>query len=419
MKICLTILSFLVSLTLIAQETYRTQIYEPKIKTLQIGVNGETLGLPIIELNSSNVLLISFDEMSHESHFYSYEVLHCDADWTISKQLNSGEYLTGFTSGSITDYTTSLNTTFLYTHYKFMLPNDEMGFKISGNYVVLIYEDNQKDKPIAQACFSIVDPQVSITTTVRGNTDTELNGRLQQLDFEVNLNGYSVRDPQSEIKVVVRQNNRIDNEVTDIKPTFMSGSRLSYINNKALIFDGGNEYHRFDISSVYAAGVGVATIRFDQSGSGSGYNAYLYNDKIQRSKSYVYDQDVNGRFVINMQNASDDAVEADYMYVHFSLPTPQPFFDGLLYLGGEFNYNLLNNTSVMKYDVNNGKYFQTVLLKQGGYNYQYWFVPKGEKKASAERVDGSYWQTVNEYTIYIYHRPWGERYDKLIGVKDI
>ncbi|MFA5047144.1 MAG: DUF5103 domain-containing protein, partial [Paludibacter sp.] len=227
MKICLTILSFLVSLTLIAQETYRTQIYEPKIKTLQIGVNGETLGLPIIELNSSNVLLISFDEMSHESHFYSYEVLHCDADWTISKQLNSGEYLTGFTSGSITDYTTSLNTTFLYTHYKFMLPNDEMGFKISGNYVVLIYEDNQKDKPIAQACFSIVDPQVSITTTVRGNTDTELNGRLQQLDFEVNLNGYSVRDPQSEIKVVVRQNNRIDNEVTDIKPTFMSGSRLS------------------------------------------------------------------------------------------------------------------------------------------------------------------------------------------------
>ena len=34
-----------------------------------------------------------------------------------------------------------------------------------------------------------------------------------------------------------------------------------------------------------------------------------------------------------------------------------------------------------------------------------------------EKVEGSFWQTGNEYTIYVYHRPWGERYDKLIGVK--
>jgi len=94
------------------------------------------------------------------------------------------------------------------------LPNNDIGFKISGNYVVVIYEDNKVDSPIAQVCFSIVEPKVSINATIRGNTDTELYGRLQQLDFDLKLNAYPVRDVNSELKIVIRQNNRFDNEVT-------------------------------------------------------------------------------------------------------------------------------------------------------------------------------------------------------------
>ncbi len=413
MKKYIILFLLIATIKLAAQVVYRTQTFNPDIKTLKVGITGEKLLLPIINLEGSETVQISFDEMSHEAHSYSYKVLHCNADWTPSN-LSTTEYLNGFTTGNITDYELSLNTTFLYTHYMFNLPNDDMSFKISGNYVVLIYEDNLPDKPIAQACFSIVDPKVNITASLRGNTDTELDGRLQQIDFEVLLNGYTVRDQSSEIKIVVRQNNRTDNEVTDLKPTFLSGSKLSYINNKALIFEGGNEYHRFDISSVYAAGEGVETIKYIQ----PHYDAFLYPNKVQTSKSYMQEQDVNGKYIINLQGSDDDDTEADYMYVHFFLPVNQPFFDGLLYLGGEFNHNLLNDESRLKYDAGENTYYQTILLKQGGYNYQYWFVPKGETKGSAQRVDGSYWQTRNEYTIYVYHRPWGERYDKLIGVKD-
>jgi hypothetical protein len=414
MKRAFIILAFFSCLQLHAQEAYHIRVFQPNIKTLQIGLLDQKFLLPVIELNGTDRLQVRFDEMSHESHSYGYKVLHCNADWTPSS-LSASEYISGFTTGTITDNVTSVNTTFLYTHYSFTLPNDEMGFKISGNYVIIIYEDNQVDKPIAQACFSVVEPHVNITATVRGNTDTELNGKVQQLDFEVDLNGYAVRDPATEIKVIVRQNNRIDNEINDLKPTFMSGNKLSFINNRSLIFDGGSEYHRFDISNVYAAGEGVSTIKYSQ----PHYDAYLYDNKIQANRSYIQDLDVNGKYVINMQNANDDNTEADYMLVHFNLPTSEPFFDGQLYLGGEFNYNLMNDVNRLKYDSNSGSYFQTVLLKQGGYNYQYWFVPKGDRKATTRRVDGSYWQTHNEYTIYVYHRPWGERYDRLVGVKGI
>lgn len=409
------ILLTVISCSLSAQKIYRTQIFNPNIRTLQIGVNDDKYLLPIIELNGSDILRVCFDEMSHEAHSYGYAVLHCNADWTASN-LSTNEYLTGFTTGNITDFTLSQTTTFLYTHYKFELPNNDIGFKISGNYVVVIYEDNKVDNPIAQVCFSIVEPKVSINATIRGNTDTELNGRLQQLDFDLMLNAYPVRDVISELKIVIRQNNRFDNEVTGIQPTFISASKLSYANNKALIFEGGNEYHRFDISSIYSASEGIAQIRYQQ----PHYEVYLTQDKIQTAKTYLNDFDVNGKFVINYQEAMENSdTEADYLYVHFVLPLKAPFFDGQLYLGGELNYNLLNDNSRLKYDFNAGMYHKTLLLKQGGYNYQYLFVPKGAQKASVERVEGSYWQTKNEYTIYVFHRPWGERYDKLIGVKSI
>jgi hypothetical protein len=414
MKKILLAIALLLGLSLSAETPFRTQTFQPNIRTLQIGIENEKYLLPIIELNGSTKLSVRFDEMSHEAHSYSYKVLHCNADWTPS-DIPTTEYLSGYTTANITDYTSSVTTTFLYTHYSFLLPNNDMNFKISGNYVVILYEDNQVDKPIAQACFSIVEPKVGIAATVRGNTDTELNGKVQQLDFDVAFNGYSVREPTTEIKVVVRQNNRIDNEVRDVKPTYISNNKLTFTNNRDLIFEGGCDYHRFDISSVYAAGTGVATVRYNQ----PHYDAFLYDDKIQANKAYIQEMDVNGKYIINLQSTDNDDVEADYMYVNFSLPTNEPFFDGQLYLGGEFNYNLMNDANRLKYDGTEGKYYQSILLKQGGYNYQYWFVPKGERMATTRRVDGSYWQTQNEYTIYVYQRAWGERYDKLIGVKEI
>jgi len=401
------------SFSLVSQTVFRTQTLSPNIKTLQAHLNGDLLALPILKLGASDVLNIQFDEMSHNIRSYNYRVLHCNADWTQS-QLNSVEYLQGFPTGMISEYATSSATTINYTNYKFSVPNDEMTFTKSGNYVVQVYEGSREDNPVAQVCFYMLEPHIDISANIRGNTDTELNRRMQQLDFELNLNGYKVNDPNDELRITVRQNNRLDNEVSGIKPTFMRGDRLSYINNRALIFEGGNEYQRFDISSVYTGSIHVERIEYNR----TSYDAFLYTSQIQPSRIYISEQDVNGGFIINLQGAYFNLdTEADYINVHFSLPRSEPFFDGQIYIGGEYNNNLLNETSRMQYDFNSGQYFKSLLLKQGGYNYQYWFLPKGEQKANVERVEGSFWQTRNEYTIYVYHRPWGGRYDMLVGVE--
>ena len=402
----------LICISVAGQPVNRTQLLQDNIKTLLVKVNENPISLPIISMNGDETLQISFDEMSHNIHSYSYSIKHCNADWSLSN-LSSTEYIDGFTTGLIDDYALSVNTTFLYTHYQFQLPSNEMKWKLSGNYIVNIFTDNQQDDPVAKVCFSVVEPRVQIEAAVRGNTDTELRGRLQQLDFDVLLNDYRVQDAQSEIKVVIRQNNRTDNQVTDIKPSYLGAGKLSYKNNRNLIFEGGNEYHRFDISSIYNYDEGVSAIDFVR----PAFHAYLRQDQIIARNPYLTNPDVNGKFVINLQNASDDNTEADYMYVHFYLPVDAPFFDGKIYVGGEWNYNQMDKTSLMRYDNEHAMYYNTVLLKQGGYNYQYWLLTPEATKASVSAIDGSHWQTRNEYTIYVYHRPWGGRYDKLIGVK--
>lgn len=413
MKSKLSIILILMVSLLTAQTQLRTRIFDENIRSLQLKVNENALSLPVITLNGNDKLEISFDEMSHDKQSFSYEIIHCNADWTRSS-LSSSEFLNGFDKAYIDDYALSINTTFLYTHYRVELPNNDVQLKISGNYLVSIFKDNNYDSPVAHACFSIVEPHVEIEAKVRGNTDTELNRSKQQLDFEVSMPNYRISDPQSEIKVLVRQNNRIDNQVDNVKASYYSPNKLSFINNRALIFEGGNEYNRVDFSSIYNYDERVEKIKFER----PYYHVYLSKIQPRSSAPYLQDFDANGGFVINYQNGYEDVnLEADYMFVHLTLPTGRALTSGDVYVGGAWNFNLLNEASRMEYDPSDALYHKTLLLKQGGYNYQFWLLPRGEQKATVAPTDGSFWQTQNQYAIYIYHRAWGGRYDKLIGFK--
>jgi hypothetical protein len=145
----------------------------------------------------------------------------------------------------------------------------------------------------------------------------------------------------------------------------------------------------------------------------------LYDDAIRADRSFEKEPDVHGNYLINLQNHTQPEIEADYIYVHFTLPDEHPLFEGSLYLSGNFVYNQFNDSDRLDYNGQHQAYQQTLLLKQGGYNYLYLYVPKGDSIGSAFPIEGSYWQTDNQYAIYAYYRPMGDRYDRLIGFTTI
>ena len=413
MRRLVSILPFLFFCSTIFAQIY-TRVYNEHIRTLRVLPARAFLVLEngIVDgSNPDNTLHISFDEMSHDVHFYTYTLEMANSD------LLSGEYLQGFTTRDITDYEHSLNTTREYTHYRFDFPNEDMTLTKSGDYILHIYEDGNPDNQVADVSFSVVEPLVKIDAKVRANTDIEFNGRYQQLDIDVNTTALDLRDP-NEVRVVVSQNNRSDNTVYLSQPTFVEPNRLRYINNRGLIFEGGNEYHHFDAFSTYYAGSGIDRVFF----SNGDYQVALFPNEIQTGQ-YIHEFDSDGRFVVNAERTTDSDTEAEYMWVHWTLPMDKPFFDGALYVGGDMFNNEFNLRNRMQYDNAAKCYWLTALVKQGGYDFQYWFDEKvkGErlkvKGTTTQRVDGSYWQTENEYTVYVYWRPFGARYDRLVGVQ--
>ena len=389
----------------------RVRSFSEQIRTLRASraylvLDGESID----GSESDNTMEISFDEMSHDVHMYTYMVRHMTANWSSESSLTSGEYLRGFTTQDIVDYAHSLNTSREYTHYRFSFPNSDMVLLRSGNYRLTVYEDGDPDKRVAEVDICVVEPLTKIEATVRSNTDIEFNGRYQQVDVEVKPTAIEVRDP-GELRVLVRQNNRTDNQVWLTQPTFFDARTLRYINRKELIFEGGNEYHHFDAFSLYFAGVGIDRMVYEL----GDYHALLLPNEVHQG-IYTHEYDSDGRFVVNAERTSDVDTEAEYVWVHWMVPVQQPWFDGALYIGGELFQNECSLRNRMEYDNHNRCYHLTSLVKQGGYDYQFWFVGKGtQNKTTTQRVDGSYWQTENEYTVLVYWRPFGARYDRLVG----
>lgn len=384
------------------------------IHTLQTIVNDDWLLDDVITLGSEDWVRISFDHFSHDYHRFIYKIIHCNADWSPS-DLFEVDYMDGFNGQPIEDYENSLNTTMLYTHYRLDLPNENIQFKVSGNYKVEIYKDddeNDSDTPVAIACFRIVEPRVALNASVTANTDTDTYQSHQQVSFTINYNSNEVISPTTEFKPYIYQNNRTDNAVSDLKPTYESPGHLEYTHNRSLIFPAGNEYRRFEIINMHYATQGVDKITY----YAPYYHAELLADYPRRN--YSFDQDHDGRYLIRYNLAEHNDTEADYMFVHFSLEMP-PLSGGKFYLSGEFTYNDFTPPFQATYNETSKSYETTVMLKQGAYDFLYLWVPDGTTSGHTGPSAGNFYETENEYQIYIYHRPFGGRYDKLVGTQQI
>ena len=413
---------------------YHTQILDNNIRTLRMRYVMEAsepsgnLSRPYLVLPESgvidgseedNTLEISFDELSHDIKQYTYCVLHCDRNWNVS-QINSYEYLDGFTTNDIVDYELSNNTQQEYTHYWLEFPNADMRLKASGNYVLQIYLDGDQEQVVAEVCFQVVEPIAEINVNLRHNTDIELSGRYQQLDIDVNTSQLALHDVQN-VALVVTQNGRLDNRVVVDKPTFVEPNRLRYTNQKILIFEGGNEFRRFDTYSTYYAGYHVDRILYQQ----GDYHAILDEDMVRGTMAvgagreglgYLSDVDANGQWVVNCEKTDYPDVDAEYMWVHFTLPVKQPLMNMQVFVGGDLFYNTFTMANMMQYDAENKCYYLYAYIKQGGYNYMYYILGANEN-TNLLPIEGSHWQTRNEYAIDVYFRPFGARYDRLVGKK--
>lgn len=396
-----------------AQEIFNTKVNNTLVKSLQVKIHDEDISIPVIELNGDQHIEISFDVLNSGYDRYAYSIIHCNANWQQSI-LSPIEYMSGFPGMPIEDFAAAMGTTVQYANYKLLLPNDDIQFKASGNYAVQVYSEDNPDRIVFTACFSIVEPMVNISANVSGNTNIDTNQTHQQVNFTVNHRNFPIAYPQNDLKIWVCQNNRRDNAVTNIQPMGIRSNEIEYANNRQLIFDAGNEFRRMEFLSSRYNGMRVESTSFHN----PYYHIELMVDPTRDRAAYQYDQDQNGRIFINCSGCNDPDTEADYQIVHFTLDANR-LPEAEVYLNSElYNYEL-NERSKMNYNPERGCYEKIDLLKQGSYNYQYLVVPNGQAQGLTGPMEGNHYQAENEYTIYVYYHSMRERYDRLVGVTTV
>lgn len=392
-------------------QVFRTEALADAVQTLRVFPVGRWDSPPVIRLNDKEFIEINFDRLGAAPEYFTYRILHCDADWRPS-QLAMSEYLDGLQNHRVDDYALSFNTTMNYVNYRLEVPNEAVRLKASGNYVVQVLPDGGSE-PILNACFSVVEPQTGISMQASAATDRGVNSQYQAVRLEVSY-GAEIQSPVRDLKVFVLQNNRRDNAAKPVQPLSLQGKKAIYDHSPALIFEAGNEYRSFEMTTTQYAGLQVETVQFFD----PYYHTTLKPDALRSNRFYVYNEDVNGRIFVRNNNAEDSDIEADYQFVHFYLPCDKPFKDKIYLLSEAFN-NLLDGRSEMKFSAAEGGYVKTALLKEGYYNYLYVSRKEGSAAASTALVEGNFYQTENEYRVMVYARPVGCRYDKLVGVQAI
>ena len=391
----LCIIAWLLSTTIPAEN----RTYKPEVKSLQAVVNQDWLSPAVMKLKGDDVLNIGFDELSHDYHRYVYRLERCEADWTTSEELFESDWLEGFNNNVIDDYVRSINTTVPYTHYGLQIPNDRCRLIMSGNYRLHIMEDST-DEDSATVEFMVTEQSMVLSMAVTTNTDIDLNETHQQVSFGLKYGQLLVTSPQDQIQTVVMQNAREDNWRRNVRPSDVSQNGLEWQHRRALIFDGGNEYRKFEILDPSHPTLGIEHVNWD----GRNYHAQPYISEPRLN--YLFDKDANGAFYIRNSDNFENDFGSDYVWVDYRLKAPQ-LTDGHIVINGCWATEKAD-TYLMDYDEAQDLYTASILQKLGYYSYQYLWV-KDDGTTHPLPSEGNFYETENRYQILIYYKGTGER----------
>ena len=390
-------------------------ILNPSVRSVRFNIYGDQYSLPVYNLSSPEQMELNFDDLEGNIKSYYYCFQLCDYDWQ-TVDINPFIYIKGFTQQRITTYRYSSIALTKYTHYQALIPDRGTSLTMSGNYLLKVYLDGDTSKLVFTRRMLVLDQKVSLTARVVQPIGSSFFRNSQKIQLAANINGLNSFSAAQQIKVVILQNNRWDNSIKDIVPTFVRGNLLDYSNEDNGLFPGGKEWRWLDLRSF--------RLQSDRVDSGHYFKnsteLFLKSDNDRSGQRYVYYRDLNGMYSSETYETINPYWQADYATVHFTLAPPdgKPYPNKDIYLAGQLTGYEFNNKTRMIFNETKGVYESSQFMKQGYYNYAYISVDKNDPSLRTD-LEGNYWETENGYTILMYYRSFTDRADQLIGVSKI
>lgn len=409
-------LSCLLLLPLVLKAQMTDRIVRNNIRSVKLYTAGNQLQYPIIRLNSSDRLELRFDDMDADVKYYSYTFVLCNADWTPA-QLSQFDYMRGFSNVRISTYRNSSIALTPYTHYFTELPDRNTFPTRSGNYLLKVFLNGDTTALAFTRRFLVVDNRVTSGATVVQPFNPSLFRSHQKINFQVNVQNIKPTNVFQQIKVVILQNNRWDNALTNLQPTFVRQNILEYNTENDGIFAGQKEWRWVNLTSLR-----LQTDRIERGEyTNRGQTLFIKPEGERKDLRYMFYRDANGMYqLVNVEN-NNPFWQGDYATVWFRFVPPQnePYADKDVYVFGELTNYEFSERNKMIFNKATGVYENSQLLKQGLYDYMYLFRDKKTGLFDAGVSEGNWWETENNYTILVYYRAMGSRADELVSIAQV
>jgi len=416
MKSCLLFIALFAHTMIKAQKP--DYIYASNIKTVKMYMYGNPLAYPIISLNSGERLELHFDDMDANVKSYSYTYQLCTADWQPAL-MSQFDYIKGFSQQRINTYRMSAIAYTRYTHYMAILPESNCAPSRAGNYLVKVFLNGDTSKLAFTRRLLVLNEQAVIAAQIQRPFNGQYFNTHQKVNFIINTSKLNIVNAMQQVKVYILQNNRWDNAIHNIKPTFIRPKDIEYNTEQDCLFPAGKEWRWLDLRSFRLQSDRVQKADY----SNTATNIVVVPDKDRSAQRFVFFKDNNGKYFTETTETINPFWEADYATVNFTFVPPGnvPYPDKDVYLFGELSNYGMDESSKMKFNEATGNYETSLFLKQGYYDYSYITTNQNDRypTASFQFTEGNYWEAENNYTILVYFQGLGDRADQLVGITRI
>jgi len=393
------------------------KIYQPAIHTAKLFKAGDPVSFPILQLGSTDVLELHFDDLDKNIKQYYYAFQLCNADWSPS-MLSSFDYIKGFQNVRISNYRTSSIALTNYTHYQASVPDRNSIPTRSGNYLLKIFLNSDTAQLAFTKRFVVVDAKAKVAAQVQQPFNAQWFKTHQKLQLAINVDSrIQVFTPQ-DLKVVVLQNTNWQTALFLNSPTIYRSNYFEYSDESITAMPALREWRWIDLRSYRLKSDRMQ----DLDAKSTVPSVVIKPDPSRSTQGYLYYQDLDGRYTMETLESVNPLWQGDYANVKFSFfPPDNRAFEGRdVFIFGELTNYGRDTAAKMNFNADRGAYEKTLFLKQGYYNYMYATLPVAKNGyPDMSQTEGNYWGTENSYTVLVYYKSFGARADELIGYTTI
>lgn len=381
---------------------------DASVRTIQLYAGKTERSLPVVPLNGDAALTLEFDLMEAEGRPLSIYFQHADRTWT--RDLSASQVLESFQDDRLLEYRSSQGTEVPYVHYTYRFPNDEIRFRVSGNYVLRVTERGRRDSVLFEQPFFVAEEKGGLRLEAEA-----LNIPGQRAP---SLRPTARFTPPSEIRgdpfghtVCFVRNGRLMQPRCEERPVLARQPELAFELERDRAYAPIAAGYAVDLSTLQPSAQIAEVDR-----TRSPFRVVLDADYARFGESRPPARGT-GQPVVRgaLSGRLDPAVSAEYVETTFAfVPAQKRPYGSPLVVSGSFRGMDPDRGVQMAWNAARARYEGAVLLKQGTYEYFY----STDDPALTREIRATQPRVAGRYTAFVYYRDARRNTDRLLRVNE-